>query len=65
MLRRLPVRDRQIIRRLQEIGREIIGTWLAAHYAGLKSELGAITPVRWGVPYPEGFIPCVFETGAM
>jgi len=99
---RIPVftkRDRQMIRHLQEIGREVISNWLAANYTGLKAELGNITPVRWGVPYAEGFtviwhwvfglanaelvksglfadpydqgrkykgfIPCVFETGAM
>jgi hypothetical protein len=99
---RIPVftkRDRRMIRHLQEIGREIISNWLVANYTGLKAELGDITPVRWGVPYTEGFtviwhwvfglanaelvksglfadpydqgrkykgfIPCVFESGAM
>jgi hypothetical protein len=48
-------RDVPTIRRVRQIGREVMDRWLARNYPQMKADLGETTPVRWGVPYAEGF----------
>jgi hypothetical protein len=55
---RIPVfdeRDKAMIQRVVAIGRRVMTGWLAANYERIKADLADLTPLRFGVPFGEGF----------
>ncbi|HLP31015.1 MAG TPA: hypothetical protein VK150_06610 [Geothrix sp.] len=55
---RIPVlvrKDEPMVNRVRALGRETISAWLRQHYPALKAELGELSYMRSGVPFPEGF----------
>jgi DNA-binding transcriptional ArsR family regulator len=48
-------RDKEMIQKLRNIGRDIIESWLNTNYENIKNELLSTAPMRSGVPYGEGF----------
>lgn len=55
---RVPVfteRDRGMVQRVLRIGRQVMDEWLTANFDQIKAELSEISPVRFGVPYDQGF----------
>ena len=55
---RIPVlgeQDQAMVMELRHIGRQIAETWLAAHYEQLHNDLAGLTPLRYGVPFADGF----------
>lgn len=44
--------DKEGVDELRQIGRRIMRQWLADHYQPIRARLQAITPLRYGVPYP-------------
>lgn len=47
--------DQPMINRLLVIGHRVMEEWLAAHYAGVKSDLQELSFMRSGVPFEDGF----------
>lgn len=55
---RIPVlvrRDESMVNRVRAVGRDVMSAWLRRHYPALKTELGELSYMRSGVPFPEGF----------
>jgi DNA-binding MarR family transcriptional regulator len=48
-------REKGMVQRVLRIGRQVMDEWLAANYDQIKAELSDISPVRFGVPYNQGF----------
>lgn len=47
--------DRPMVLELLRIGREVMEPWLHENYERIQADLGAITPLKYGVPYVEVF----------
>jgi hypothetical protein len=47
--------DRPMVLELLRIGREVMEPWLHENYERIQADLGAITPLKYGVPYIEVF----------
>lgn len=51
----LAEKDERAVRALLKLSREIMQGWLTRNFEPIKSKLGNITPLRYGVPYAQVF----------
>ncbi len=47
--------DRPTVKKLRQLGREIMTKWLEERYPEVSRQLGVLAPVRYGVPLPKAF----------